>query len=79
MRRETSLARAQPQEQYRAGVGTNVRAQRRAEGCMIYAGIFGVLFALLWIGWELHRIAQLAVNFTRGYEGALQGKYVRPF
>ena len=27
--------------------------------------------ALLWIGWELHRLAQLAVNFMRGYEDAI--------
>jgi hypothetical protein len=27
-----------------------------------------IAVALLWIGWELHRIAQLAVNFMRGFE-----------
>jgi hypothetical protein len=40
---------------------------------MIDIGILGILVALLWIGWELHRIAQLAMNFMRGYEeGYLQ-------
>ena len=30
-----------------------------------------IAFALLWIGWELHRIVQIAVNFMRGYEEGL--------
>jgi len=32
----------------------------------------GILVALLWIGWELHKIAQLAVNFIAGYEQAIR-------
>jgi hypothetical protein len=45
---------------------------------MFELGILGIFVALLWIGWEMHRIAQLAINFARGYEDALMGKYVRP-
>jgi hypothetical protein len=30
--------------------------------------LIGIFVALLWIGWELHRLAQLAVNFMRGFE-----------
>ena len=39
---------------------------------MIELAILGVLLALLWIGWELHRIAQLAVNYMRGYEDGIR-------
>ena len=37
------------------------------------AGVVAIL-VLLWIGWELHRIAQLAVNFVRGYEDAIAAR-----
>ena len=33
-----------------------------------------ITLALLWIGWELHRIAQLGVNFVRGYEKGAEEK-----
>jgi hypothetical protein len=40
---------------------------------MMEIGILGIFVVLLWIGWELHRIAQLAINFMRGFEeGHLQ-------
>lgn len=37
-------------------------------GVVLQAGVVVIALALLWIGWELHRIAQLAVNYVRGYE-----------
>jgi hypothetical protein len=40
-------------------------------GIVLQAGVAVIAIALLWIGWELHRIAQLAVNFMCGYEEAI--------
>jgi hypothetical protein len=34
--------------------------------------LLGIFLALLWIGWEIHRIAQLAVNYMRGYEDGIR-------
>jgi hypothetical protein len=38
---------------------------------MIEIGILGIFLALLWIGWELHRISQITVNFMSGWEDAI--------
>ena len=32
---------------------------------MVDIGITGIFFALLWIGWELHQIAQAAFELAR--------------
>ncbi len=37
-------------------------------GIVLQAGVVVVALALLWIGWELHRIARLALNFMEGFE-----------
>ena len=37
----------------------------------LQAGLVVVVLALLWIAWELHRIAQITVNFMRGWEDAI--------
>jgi hypothetical protein len=41
-------------------------------GIVLPAGVVIIAIALLWIGWELHRIAQLAVNYMRGYEDGIR-------
>jgi len=34
---------------------------------MIRIGILGIVLALLWIGWELHRLIARADEFMEGY------------
>jgi hypothetical protein len=45
---------------------------------MIEIGILGIVFALLWIGWEMHRMIARAdefmENFVEGYLEALRSK-----
>jgi hypothetical protein len=31
----------------------------------------GILVALFWIAWELHRLSQIVTNFMRGWEDAI--------
>jgi len=33
--------------------------------------------ALLWIGWNLHRLTKLALNWTEGYEAAVRERIAR--
>jgi hypothetical protein len=35
----------------------------------------GLLVALLWIGWELHRLSQIVVNFMTGWEDAIARRH----
>jgi hypothetical protein len=44
----------------------------------IQVGAVVLLLALLWIGWELHRIAQMCFNFLSGMEDGIRGTYQRP-
>jgi len=39
---------------------------------ILFAVLTVIAIALLWTAWELHRIAQLAVNWMRGYEDGLR-------
>jgi hypothetical protein len=37
---------------------------------MIDIGLAGIVLALLWIGWELHRIAKLVAEFLLAFSEA---------
>ena len=39
---------------------------------ILLAVLVVITLVLFWIGWELHRIAQLCVNWMRGYEEGLK-------
>jgi hypothetical protein len=42
-------------------------------GVVLQAGVVFIVFALLWIGWELHRIANLTKDFMEGFaEGCME-------
>lgn len=43
---------------------------------MFELGILGIFVALLWIGWELHRLSQIVTNFMRGWEDAIARRQV---
>jgi hypothetical protein len=45
---------------------------------MIDLMLLGIFVALLWIGWELHRLAQMCFNVLRGMEDRILGTYQRP-
>ena len=35
---------------------------------VLQTGVVVIALALLWIAWELHRVASLAINFIGGFE-----------